>query len=49
MQPAQLCWQTVKKWPGFEASFDARAARACAAVLFLELSLAVVLLVSFGV
>ena len=39
----------VKKWPRFEASFDACAARACAAVLFLELSLAVVLLVSFGV
>ena len=40
---------TVKKWPGFEASFDARAARTCAAVPFLELSLAVFLLVSFGV
>ena len=39
----------MKKWPGFEASFDARAARTCAAVLFLELSLAVFLLVSFGV
>ena len=31
----------VKKQPGFEASFDARAARACAAILLLELSLAV--------
>ena len=39
----------VKKQPGFEDSFDTRAARTCAAILFLELSLAVFLLVSFGV
>ena len=37
----------MKKQPGFEASFDARAARTCAAILFLELSLTVLLLVSF--
>ena len=39
----------VKKQPGFEASFDAHAAPTCAPILFLELSLAVFLLLSFGV
>ena len=39
----------VKKQTGFEASFDARAARTCAAIPFLELSLTVFFLVSFGV
>ena len=45
----RLFFAPVKKKPGFEASFDARAARTCAAILFLELLLAVFLLVSFGV